>query len=102
MGQFVKFIASKPSCTTSGTDHTVRVTLRITACQTNDSTALEAELNLNRPTCYTDSMVALYWIVGVDRSGSSSFHRTSRGQLGVVLFSNFQSSSLLPAGAVTP
>lgn len=34
---------------------------------TSISNALEAELNLNQPTYYTDSMVALYWIVGVDK-----------------------------------
>ena len=34
---------------------------------TSISNALEAELDLNQPTCYTDSMVALYWIVGVDK-----------------------------------
>lgn len=29
--------------------------------------SLSSNLSLEQPTCYTDSMVALYWIIGVDK-----------------------------------
>ena len=30
--------------------------------------SLESELNLTKPVCYTDSNVALFWILGMDKT----------------------------------
>ena len=71
MGQFVKFIASKTRVAPLQGLTIPRLELLsgllLAKLMASISIALETELDLNRPTCYTDSMVALYWIVGVDR-----------------------------------
>jgi hypothetical protein len=70
-GQFVKFVVSKTRVAPLQGLTIPRLELLsgllLAKLITSVSTALEAELNLNPPTCYTDSMVALYWIVGVNR-----------------------------------
>ena len=71
MSRFVKFVASKTRVAPLQGLTIPRLELLsrllLSKLLTSISNVLEAELDLNQPTCYTDSMVALYWIVGVDR-----------------------------------
>lgn len=70
-GQFVKFIASKtrvaPLQGLTIPQLELLSGILLAKLMTSIATALEPELDLKHPTCYTDSMVALYWIVGTDR-----------------------------------
>ena len=70
-GQFVKFIASKTRVAPLQGLTIPRLELLsgllLAKLITSITTALEPELELKQPTCYTDSMVSLYWIVGIDR-----------------------------------
>lgn len=69
--RFMNFIASKTRVAPLQGLTTPRLELLsgllLAKLMTSNTTALEPELDLKQPTRYTDSMVALYWIVGTAR-----------------------------------
>jgi len=71
MGQTVRFIASKTRVSPLKPQTIPRLellsALLLARLMTSVATTLGTELELEDPTCYTDSEVFLYWIKGIDR-----------------------------------
>ena len=71
MGQTVRFIASKTRVSPLKPQTIPRLellsALLLARLMKSVATSLETEMQLEEPTCYTDSEVSLYWIRGVDR-----------------------------------
>ena len=69
--QFVRFIASKTRVAPLKSQTIPRLellsALLLARLVTSVAASLETELTLDPPTCYTDSKVALFWILGVSR-----------------------------------
>ena len=70
-GSVVRFIASKTRVSPLKSQTIPRLellsALLLARLMTNVARSLEMEVQLGQPTCYSDSEVALYWILGADR-----------------------------------
>ena len=70
-GNFVKFVASKTRVATLQRQTIPRLellsALLLARLLSNVTDCLSMKLNLTQPRCFTDSQVALFWIVGLDK-----------------------------------
>lgn len=70
-GHFVKFVASKTRVSPIHKQTIPRLellsALLLAKLMTSVSSSLDSQLTLSQPTCYTDSRIALYWILGSDK-----------------------------------